>query len=1234
MKKLQSHVNLCTNSLHFNCFVFISTLWILFLYSPLINCGKFDYRWNQRVNPYNNNSYEGTSIYFTRNNQPSGSSLSPFKVQRGIRYTSSQVNNPWHHSYRNHAYRNHFSQQPNAYEYQRHQKPYSENSNQVYTYHSKPIRKYSQDWWRNNYLSGKYSGKLDDYKRRNQSLTDRQVNDFVSNYPADDNSPVDNSNINEQDSIRYENTFENFISPTNRRNHVWNEKEQYWGYAPNSHTRQWGTDTSTYLWSQSAGEYNECIPPFCIPAECDYSVQGGTSCVQRPPCIAPNICYQNDSLCIQGNQSTPCSVMNSTVCKQRFNLDCSFGCVMNGSKPLDVLCVCNPWSTQNNESSCVSVNLEIFKCPSGCSGRGHCDPETKKCICYPGFTGESCEIESRCPPGLTGTNCEYDIDECLSGKSGCEQRCINTYGSFRCACESGYIISEEDPRKCKPSECLSRCPIGRGKCGQTGICECLSGYEGKWCESDVDECRLGTHKCDHICINTPGSYLCECHSGYKLNTTNRKSCHAVECNPRCVPNQGFCSDDTTCICRPGFTGLDCGEDINECQAGTHNCPQRCINTHGSFKCECFEGYEAQNNDGLICISKCSSRCESNHGRCDRNGKCVCRRGFTGPDCSEDINECEIIPKICVQGCVNTYGSYYCTCDEGYHQDHRGGCLPNKCNPECVDGQGECLSNGTCLCHAGFKGQSCETDIDECKEGKHNCQHECINVPGSFKCSCHSGYKISTKDPSKCEPNSCPPHCAIENGECKCGCYPGYTGPGCKQGVDSCAIKPCDQICVDLGEGKYVCKCSEGFEPSPSNPRRCQRICRDGFDCVYGNCRTVFTNDTDQTLCTCIEGFEGSRCENDINECLGENGQKHLCDHRCINTLGSYQCFCDPGYELQSDGRTCRKQLKRETQCSGRCLNGGTCTPSGECVCQPGFEGEHCEKIKSICEALNLCDQRCFAKEDGTYHCGCDPGYELQADGHSCVMKSSCDSECENNGRCFEGRCICTSNFEGERCERDKNECLDPSFQHGCTHQCVNTYGSYECICPHGYRRLADKRTCVKENGISCDPPCQNGGTCRPGNLCECTRGYEGFQCELDVNECARLRPCDPDFGICENTPGGYNCQCVPGYKLMYDGKHCIDNERAKQQPHLVFRGRGSKGVVIASRLTNSTNTNLTRYYPRRVKKRSILSGISGPIRLNTKIIQQKRNHQSLSHGHKVTTLSKKGDLGILKFRRV
>ena len=37
-------------------------------------------------------------------------------------------------------------------------------------------------------------------------------------------------------------------------------------------------------------------------------------------------------------------------------------------------------------------------------------------------------------------------------------------------------------------------------------------------------------------------------------------------------------------------------DIDECSAGTDNCSQLCINTIGSFTCDCDDGYELDTDD--------------------------------------------------------------------------------------------------------------------------------------------------------------------------------------------------------------------------------------------------------------------------------------------------------------------------------------------------------------------------------------------------------------------------------------------------------------------------------------------------------------------------------------------------------------------------------------------------------------------------------------------------------------
>lgn len=44
---------------------------------------------------------------------------------------------------------------------------------------------------------------------------------------------------------------------------------------------------------------------------------------------------------------------------------------------------------------------------------------------------------------------------------------------------------------------------------------------------------------------------------------------------------------------------------------------------------------------------------------------------------------------------------------------------------------------------------------------------------------------------------------------------------------------------------------------------------------------------------------------DVDEC---KLKQHDCQHICINTLGSYQCGCHAGYELQANGKTCEGQL--------------------------------------------------------------------------------------------------------------------------------------------------------------------------------------------------------------------------------------------------------------------------------------------------------------------------------------
>uniref|UniRef100_A0A672GAN4 Neural EGFL like 1 n=1 Tax=Salarias fasciatus TaxID=181472 RepID=A0A672GAN4_SALFA len=126
-------------------------------------------------------------------------------------------------------------------------------------------------------------------------------------------------------------------------------------------------------------------------------------------------------------------------------------------------------------------------------------PGSHRCDCLPGFIRVD---EYSCT----------EHDECASGQNLCDENaiCTNTIRGHLCTCKPGYVGNGTICR----AFCEEGCRSG-GTCVSPNTCVCPSGFTGRRCETDIDECGLQTHTCwnDSVCVNLPGGYDCVCTTG-------------------------------------------------------------------------------------------------------------------------------------------------------------------------------------------------------------------------------------------------------------------------------------------------------------------------------------------------------------------------------------------------------------------------------------------------------------------------------------------------------------------------------------------------------------------------------------------------------------------------------------------------------------------------------------------------------------------------------------------------
>ncbi|KAK1335951.1 hypothetical protein QTO34_003751 [Cnephaeus nilssonii] len=276
--------------------------------------------------------------------------------------------------------------------------------------------------------------------------------------------------------------------------------------------------------------------------------------------------------------------------------------------------------------------------------------------------------------------------------------------------------------------------------------------------------------------------------------------------------------------------------------------------------------------------------------------------------------------------------------------------------ECAHGLDDChpnalcqntLTSYKCSCKPGYQGEGRQcADIDECEnELKGGCVHDCLNIPGNYRCTCFDGFMLA------------------------------HDGHNCLD-VDECLDNNggCQHTCLNA-LGSYECRCKEGFFLS-DNQHTCIHRSEEREDTAL----EVMENNATSV----VDGDKRvkRRLLMDIDECQTRNGG---CDHFCKNTVGSFDCSCKKGFKLLTDEKSCQDvdECSLDRTCDHSCINHpGTFT----CACNKGYTlygFTHCGDTNECSINNGGCQQVCV-NTVGSYECQCHSAYKLHWNRKDCV----------------------------------------------------------------------------------------------------------------------------------------------------------------------------------------------------------------------------------------------------------